>query len=181
MIYITLFFSFARIGLLTVGGGFAMLPLIQAEAVTHYEWITLQEFTDIIAVAQVTPGAVGINSATYIGYKAAGFLGGLSASLGLVAPSLVIVMIVAGFLLKFQDNIWRKRIFSGIRPVAAALIASAVFVIARMVMFPDGLRSFRLIPAIISVLSFLILRNPWKKIHPIIVLGLCAVAGIIFL
>ena len=177
MIYLTLFLSFARIGILTVGGGYAMIPLIQAEAVNNYGWITLQEFTDIIAIAQITPGAIGINSATYIGFRAAGIFGAASATMGLVASSLLIVFIVAGFLLKFQENIWRKKIFSGIRPVAVALIANAVFIIACMVIFPEGLSSFRILPAVITVAAFLILNNPWRKIHPIFVLGICAVAG----
>ena len=158
-----------------------MIPLIQAEAVTRYAWISLREFTDIIAIAQITPGAVGINSATYIGFQAAGIPGALSASLGLAAPALLIVMIVAGFLLKFQDNIWRKRIFSGIRPVAAALIAYAIVTIARMVFFPEGLSSFRLIPAIVSILAFLVIKNPWRKVHPILILFMCGGAGVLFL
>ena len=181
MIYLLLFFSFARIGALTIGGGYAMIPLIQAEAVNNYGWISLQEFTDIIAIAQITPGAIGINSATYIGLKAAGLLGAFSATMGLVSSSLVIVFIVAGFLLKFQDNKWRKRIFSSIRPVAAALIANAVFVIAKIVIFPEGLSSIRIIPGIIAVSAFAVLNNPWKKIHPILVLIACAAAGVIFL
>ena len=181
MTLIQLFLAFARIGLFTIGGGFAMIPLIQEEAVKHFAWISQEEFIDIIAIAQITPGAISINSATYIGFKAAGLAGSIVATVGLFLPSLIIVVIVAGILLKYQNNPHRQHLFSGIRPVVAALIAYAVFVIGRAIFLPSGPDSFQLLPVFISLGAFGLLRNPFKSLHPILVLLICAIAGMLIL
>jgi len=181
MTLLNLFLSFARIGFFTIGGGYAMIPLIQQEAVIRYSWITTQEFIDIIAIAQITPGAISINSATYIGFKAASIPGALMATFGLFFPSLLIVIIVAGFLLKYQHNIVRQHIFSGIRPVVSALIANAVIIIARTVFFSSGQTGLQWKAILISICAFFLLRQKIRNIHPIAVLLLCAVAGLVFL
>jgi chromate transporter len=126
-----LFIAFAKVGAFTLGGGYAMVPIIQSEVVDKREWINKDEFIDILAVAQSTPGALAINMATFIGYKKKGILGAATATLGCVAPSFICILIIAMFFAKFMDRDIVKRAFMGIRPAVAALIAFSVFKIGK--------------------------------------------------
>lgn len=126
-----LFMVFAKIGAFTLGGGYAMVPLIQSEVVDRKNWIEKEEFIDILAVSQSTPGALALNMATFIGYKKKGILGAASAILGAIMPSFVIILIVAMFFTKFMNVKAVQEAFMGIRPAVAALIAFSVYKIAR--------------------------------------------------
>ncbi|WP_432663025.1 chromate transporter [Wukongibacter baidiensis] len=121
-----LFSVFFRIGLFTIGGGYAMLPMLQREVVEKYEWATDEEIMDYYAIGQSTPGIIAINTATFIGFKKKGVIGGIIATLGMVAPSWVIIMSIAAFFQQFADNPWMKSAFSGIRVVVLVLILNAV-------------------------------------------------------
>jgi chromate transporter len=124
MIYLQLFFEFFKTGLFTIGGAFAAIPFLQ-EMALNTGWFTQAQLTDMIAVSESTPGPIGINMATYVGYVTAGFPGGAIASLGLITPSLIIVLIVAHLLRKFRENAFVDSAFYGLRPASVGLISAA--------------------------------------------------------
>ena len=121
-----LFSSFCRIGGLTFGGGYAMLPMLQKELVDKYHWVTEEELLDYFAIGQCTPGIIAVNTATFIGYKRKGIIGGITATFGVIFPSLVIITIIAAVLQNFADIPAVQHAFAGIRVAVCALIISAV-------------------------------------------------------
>ncbi len=127
----SLFFSFLRIGAFTIGGGAAMVPLMEAEIVNRRHWLSKEEFIDIFAVSNATPGIMAANMSSHIGYKVAGLRGAIVATLGTVLPSLVCILAIAVFFRIFRDNRWVEAAFRGIRPAVVALIALPVFSMAR--------------------------------------------------
>lgn len=129
--YFTLFFIFFKIGLFTLGGGYAMLPLIEAEIVTKRGWINNREFLDLTAMAQAAPGVLAVNMAVFVGYKLRSLPGALMTTLGAALPSFLIILAVALFFRDFRQNPVIARIFTGIRPAVVALIAVPVFTLAR--------------------------------------------------
>lgn len=156
---IQLFLTFAFIGAFSFGGGYGMLPLIQKEIVYTHQWLTSQQFADIIAVAEMTPGPIAINTATYVGYKMAGFWGAFSATLGTVTPSFLIILTLAGIVLKNKENPYFKGAFSGLRPVVVALIIGASYLIAK-----ETLHSF----TSYFLLAAALLINRFTRINPIL-------------
>lgn len=122
-----IFVTFFKIGLFTFGGGYAMIPLIEKEIVERKKWVEREEITDILAVSQSIPGAIAINSASFIGFKTSGRIGALAATFGVILPSFCIIAIIAAFFSKFGDNLIVKYLFAGIRPAVVALIAFAVY------------------------------------------------------
>jgi len=126
-----LFSTFARIGALTFGGGYAMLPMIQREVVEKHRWATDEEVMDYYAVGQCTPGVIAVNTATFIGYKERGILGGIFATAGVIAPSVVIIIAIAALLQNFADNEYVRHAFAGINVAVAALIVQAVIKLAK--------------------------------------------------
>ena len=128
---IDLFFTFCRIGGLTFGGGYAMLPIIQKEIVEEKKWATEEEVLDYYAVGQCTPGIIAVNTATFIGYKVHGIIGAIVATLGVVFPSLIIITIIAALLKNFANYSILQHAFSGIRVVVIALIVSAILKLAK--------------------------------------------------
>ena len=121
---------FAKIAVLTFGGGYAMVPLFQNELVVRQALLSDEEFANLVGLAQVTPGPIGFNSATYVGLDQGGFGGALAASLGVMIPSLVIALVVAVFLRKAADARWMKLLMKGVRPCVVGIIAAAVFFFA---------------------------------------------------
>ena len=178
IVYLNLFWAYLKIGLFGFGGGYAMLSLIQHEAVevVHYgesqPWLTPTEFTDIVAISQMTPGPIGINSATYVGYVAAGnsIWGSIIATFAVCLPSFILVLLVSRFILKHKDNITIKSIFSGLRPVVVGLIASAALLLMNKENFPDYTISIG-----IAVISFILVH--YAKIHTILVIVLAGISG----
>lgn len=126
-----LFMTFFKIGAFTIGGGYAMLPLIQREVVETHGWLEEDEFIDILAIAEATPGPVAINTATYVGYKMAGVKGSLLCTLGTVLPSFTIILLIVKFFWQYRENPIIEKVFLGIRPAVAALIFSAVYKMGR--------------------------------------------------
>lgn len=170
-LYLKLFITFFKIGLFSFGGGYAMLPLIKQEVVINNTWLTISEFTDIIAISQVTPGPIAINSATYIGYTATNSsLGSLLATLGVSLPSFIIMMIISIFFVKFKDNKYVDYAFKGIRPTVIGLIASAALLLINKSIFID----FK------SIILFLgVFIASLKKMDPILLIAIVAIIGII--
>ncbi|MGL5318052.1 MAG: chromate transporter [Bacteroidales bacterium] len=170
MIYLQLFLVYFKIGLFGFGGGFAILSLIQHEVVEVNKWVTTEEFTDILAISQMTPGPVGINSATYIGYHASGSVwGAIVATVATVLPSFIIVILIARFFFAFRKNRWISGAFNGIRPAAVGLIASAALVLMNGTNFMDW------ISVAICAGSFILMY--FLKLHPIWVIVISGVMG----
>ena len=137
MIYLRLLYSFIKIGLFTFGGGYAMIPLIQKEIEIN-GWLTPSQFIDIIAIAEMTPGPIAINSATFVGYKAAGILGGLVATIGVSLPPLILMMIVSKYFVKFMNHPLVSSAFYFIRPIVAGLIFVAAVYVAQTTLFTQS-------------------------------------------
>ncbi len=181
MIYLDLFLTFLKIGLFTFGGGYAMLPMIQEEAALH-GWLDQSELIDFIAVSESTPGPFAVNIATFVGTRTGGIFGGLCATLGVVLPSFVIILIVARCYQKFKSNKLVTGAMNGLKPAVVGLIAAALLSLTQTVFFPQGLSAAALgtaqfyvslgIFAVAVVLAF-------KKLHPILIILLSAVIGII--
>lgn len=138
MIFLQLFITFFEIGLFGFSGGYAMISLIQAQVVTHYHWLSISEFTNIIAVSQMTPGPIGINSATYCGYTAVrdagdgttmGMAGSAISTVALVLPSLILMILISKMFMKYMHTVVVENIFSGLRPAIVGLIAAATLLL----------------------------------------------------
>lgn len=166
-----LFSTFFKIGAFTIGGGYAMLPLIQREVVDENQWLTTEEFMDILAIAEVTPGPVAVNTSTYVGYKKAGLKGALFCTLGTVLPSFVIILLIVKFFWGYRGNPVVEKIFLGIRPAVAALIFSAVYKLGSKMKLSVSM----IAGALLTVLAIIIL-----DISPIIIILIAAFGSIIY-
>lgn len=181
MIYLVLAFEFFKIGLFSVGGGMATLPFLM-DLTTKYDWFTASELADMVAISESTPGPVGINMATFAGYHAAGVPGALAATLALVAPALIIIILIARFLENFSDNTTVKSVFYGIRPTVAALIGYAVWELLKiaLVTTAGGTSSVDITNLLVCAAAFLLLQiKKLEKLHPIVWIIGGAIVGII--
>ncbi|MBQ0080989.1 MAG: chromate transporter [Alistipes sp.] len=174
MIYLELFLAYLKIGFFGFGGGYAMLSLIYNEIVVQHAWLTASEFSDIVAISQITPGPIAINSATYVGYMVAGVWGSVLSTIAVCMPSISIMMLVSVFYLRLKDNDILKRIIAFMKPVVVSMILSAVL----LLMFPSEESSdFE------NTWSWLIfssvLYGLHKKQNPILLLIYAALAGIV--
>ncbi len=180
MLYLLLFYTFFKIGLFGFGGGYAMLSMIQGEVVTRYGWLTSQEFTDIVAISQMTPGPIGINSATYVGFTATGSVwGSIIATLAVVLPSFILMLAISKFFLKYQKHPVVEAVFSGLRPAVVGLLASAALVLMNTENFSspkEDMYSF-IISCLIFLVAFVGTRK--YKINPILMIVACGIAGLI--
>ena len=176
MLYLQLFITFFKIGLFGFGGGAAMLSLIQFEVVEHYGWITVSEFTNMVAVSQVTPGPIGINCATYAGYLATGsILGSAVATISLVLPSFVIMMLLIMFMAKMKNNKIVDSVMSLLRPTVVGLIAAAALLLITEETFGVGYRDWT--AWLIFIGAFI--ATKWLKLSPILMILSAAVIGLI--
>lgn len=184
MILLRLFFEFCKVGLFSVGGGLATIPFL-SDLGGRTGWFSPGELANMIAVSESTPGPMGVNMATYVGYNTAGIPGGISATLGLVFPSVVIILIIAKFLQKFRQSKGVDAVFYGLRAASVALITAAMLQVARIALLrTDAPLWYQALhwPAILlaAVIFVLAKFTPLKKLHPICFIGLAAVAGIVF-
>ena len=188
MIFLQLFLTFLKIGAFTFGGGYAMLPLIQ-EAVISNGWLTEEQVLNFIAVSESTPGPFAINSATYVGMQTAsaeygtlgGIFGSFLATLGVVLPSFIIILIVAHCYEKFKNSSIVKGCMTGLKPAVIGLISAAIITTGETVFFPLGINmaSIKTVSFIASVIIFAImLILALKKKHPILIIVLSAILGI---
>ncbi|TDO83409.1 chromate transporter [Halanaerobium saccharolyticum] len=185
MIYLILFLEFFKVGLFALGGGLAALPFLQ-DLIAKYGWMTAAELLNMIAISESTPGAIGINTATFIGNNTAGITGGIIATAGLAAPSIIIITIIAHYFESFNQHPLVKSAFSGIRPAVAGLIGSAAFELARGGIFNlnnlqlnnNLLQFFDFKSLLLLIIIFAAIRK-FKK-HPIFYIMAAALIGIIF-
>ena len=183
MIFFQLFYTFFKIGLLGFGGGYAMLSLIQGEVVTRHEWLSTQEFTDVVALSQMTPGPIGINSATYVGYTSilnAGYsssvavLGSVIATLAVVLPSFILMISISKFFLKYQNHPAIEAVFKGLRPAVVGLLAAAALILMNGENFGTEIKQ-NIISAILFIITF-ICSYKYKK-NPILLIIASGVIG----
>lgn len=177
MLLLQLFVSFFKIGLFAVGGGLATLPFLYEMANTQ-DWISVADISNLVAISESTPGPLGVNMATYVGFLQSGPVGAVIAVLGLITPSIIIIVIIAGFLDKFKENKIVKNVFYGLRAASCALIAAAGCGVARLAFFGEQLTDFFWQGAILAVLLFFAIKK--LKWHPIAFIAISAVIGIIF-
>lgn len=178
MTYLLLFWEFFRTGILAVGGGLATLPFLFDMGQRHPDWFTLSELTNIIAVSESTPGPIGINMATYVGCNTAGILGGLLATLGLIAPSIIIILLISRIMEAFKQSKLVKDIFHILRAAVMGLLLYSLWKVASLTVVSDG--QVLWIPlGLCLVFTGLIII--FKKVHPIVFIALGALAGILLL
>ena len=181
-----LMWEFFKTGLFSVGGGLATIPFLQ-EMAQKYDWFTSEELLDMIAVSESTPGAIGINCASYAGYKAYGFPGAILASLALITPAIIIILIISKIISKFKENKTIGHMFEMLRPATAGLIFGAMFSVMVLTLFNveaykqtgNFIDIFKYVEIIIFAVFLFILRK-YKKIHPIAIIACGAALGIIF-
>ncbi len=174
MIYLQLFLSYLKIGFFGFGGGYAMLSLIQQEVVVSRGWITNAQFTDIVAISQMTPGPIAINSATYIGYEVGGVFGSVLATTAVSMPCFVIMLALARFYLRARNNPYMTGAMDAMKPILIGMIASA----ALLLMFPSDSSGASFIDAWSWIIFAVCLVMSYFKVNPILQIVLAAIAGI---
>ena len=180
MIFLELFWTFFMIGAFTFGGGYAMLPLVQAQVLAH-GWLSSEELVNFIAVSESTPGPFAVNVSTYVGMQTGGLFGAFCATLGVVLPSFLIILLVARCFVKFQSSRAVQGCMSGLKPAVVGLIAAAVVSTGQTVFFENGFSAAALgSPAFLcsAGIFLLMLILSMKKVHPILIILLSAVLGI---
>ena len=170
-----LFLKFLKIGAFTFGGGYAMIPLIRREIALREGWIEDKDILDILAVSESTPGPIAVNTATFVGYRVAGPLGAACATVGVVLPSFVIILLVAKFYQAFQTNTFVKGCMNGLRPTVVGMIGASLLSVGASA-FPAAGGVMQWVLA--AVLLAAILAAHWKKVHPILLIVGSAVVGI---
>ncbi len=180
-VYLLLFLEFFKIGLFAIGGGPATLPYLM-ELTEHYDWFTMSDLSNMVAVSQSTPGPLGLNMATYAGYQAGGLWGGVVATLGLVLPSIIVITLIAKFMQDFSERFVVKSAFYGIRPAVTAVIAVAVVGLFQMALITGNTTSYPIAigPLILSILIFGLLQiKKLRGMHPVFWFVIAAVIGIL--
>ena len=190
LLFLRLFWTFFCIGLFGFGGGYAMISMIQAEVVTHYHWMTMGEFTDIVAVSQSTPGPIGINSATYVGYTAItdagyawywGLMGSLTATVAVVLPSFMLMLIISKFLMKYKNHPTVEHVFRGLRPAVVGLLAAASLLLMTEENFGNYAECPWQVWISVGLFLFAFIGQKVYKMGPILLIVLCGLTGLLLL
>ena len=188
MLYLRLFYEFFKVGLFSIGGGLATIPFL-TDLGSRTGWFTAGELANMIAISESTPGPMGVNMATYVGFHMGGVPGGIIATLGLICPSILVILIIAGFLKKFRESRGVDAVFYGIRPASTALIAAALAEVCAIALlnldaFSAGggvAALFHWKAVALAVFVFLCLQlKPLKKLHPIVFIAASALIGVVF-
>ncbi len=188
MIYFQLFYTFFLIGLFGFGGGYAMISMIQGEVVTNHHWMTMGEFTDIVAVSQMTPGPIGINSATYVGYTSVvnaggahwmGILGSATTTFAVVLPSFILMIIISKFLMQYKHHPIVEHVFLGLRPAVVGLLAAASLLLMNSENFSTPKESPWQFWISVAIFVGTLVGCQVHKLNPIRVLLFCALVGIL--
>lgn len=189
ILFLQLFYSFFKIGLFGFGGGYAMLSLIQGEVVTHYGWLSPSEFTDIVAISQMTPGPIGINSATYVGYTAIvnagyssgmGILGSVTATFAVILPSFILMLTISRFFLKYKENATVGSVFKVLRPAVVGLLAAAALILMNVENFGSPTTSSYQFYISISLFVLTFVASHFYKANPILLIIVCGALGALF-
>ncbi|MCD8302531.1 MAG: chromate transporter [Prevotellaceae bacterium] len=187
---IQLFLTFFVIGLFGFGGGYAMISLIQQKVVTAHAWMSMGQFTDIVAISQMTPGPIGINSATYVGYTSltnagfapwAGVIGSATATFAVVLPSFILMLLISRFLMKYKSHPVIENVFRGLRPAVVGLLLAASLCLMTSENFGSPRESLWQFLISIALFLFAFFAQRVYKMNPILIIVLCAIAGIILL
>ncbi len=181
--YIRLFISFFKIGMFSFGGGYAMLPMIYQEVGAF--GLTMKEFSDVVAISQMTPGPIAVNAATYVGYQAAGAIGSAFATFGVSLPSFILIMIISSAFDKFSSNAMVQYALEGIRPATVGMIASAIVFFANtslidITLIPEGFWRIFSLPSI-AIFALTIVGSKYLKLGPIVMTLLGGLLGVILL
>ncbi|MBQ9286541.1 MAG: chromate transporter [Bacteroidaceae bacterium] len=188
MIYLQLFYTFFLIGLFGFGGGYAMISMIQGEVVTNHHWMSMGEFTDIVAVSQMTPGPIGINSATYVGYTSVvnaggahwmGILGSATATFAVVLPSFILMLLISKFLMQYKNHPAVEHVFLGLRPAVVGLLAAASLLLMTSENFSTPKESPWQFCISVAIFLLTLVACQIYKMNPIRVLIFCALVGIL--
>lgn len=189
MIYLQLFFEFFKMGLFAVGGGMATLPFLY-DLSDKTDWFTYTQIADMLAVSESTPGPIGVNMATYVGYVVGGFPGSVAATIGIIIPGVVLVIIITSILGKFRNNQYIEGAFYGLRPASTGLITAAGLLVVGITFFNVDLYEhtgaiidlFNYKALILGAVLLVLTRwvKPTKKLHPVFFIALSAVAGVVF-
>lgn len=169
ILYFSLFWSFFKIGLFTIGGGYAMIPLMEAEVLTVHGWLTTSEFLDVIALAEMTPGPVSINAATFIGYRLAGVSGSLFATMGVILPSLLILLIFSPLLARLTRHPGAKRFTGGLRSAIVTLILLASYTLGKTAVID---------PQTAFIFALILVVSLFHRINPLYFIGAGALLGL---
>ena len=180
MIYLQLFLSFIQVGLFSIGDGYAAIPLIEGQVVTNHAWLTMSEFTDLVTIAEMTPGPIAVNSATFVGIRIGGILGAVIATFGCILPSLFLVSILAFVYYKYRSADFMQKILKVIRPVVVSLIAAAgIRILMNVAGFGDSMDWKG-----VTLFAVALVSMKTTKINPILIMVACGVVylilGIIF-
>lgn len=179
MIYLKLFLSFVQIGMFSIGGGYAAMPLIQSQVVDKHGWMTLAEFTDLVTIAEMTPGPIAVNAATFIGIRIADLPGAIVATMSCILPSIIIVSLLALIYKKFKGASLLESVLSTLRPAVVALIAGAGLSILMLVVFGGETIDFKAVNyvgAALFLIAFILIRK--FKLNPILTMVLCGAANL---
>jgi len=185
MMFLKLFYEFFKVGLFAVGGGMATFPFL-TDLADKTGWYTQQQLIDMIAIAESTPGPIGVNAATYVGFTTAGIPGAIVASLGLITPSFLVILIIARVLAKFRDSKLVNDIFSGLRPASTGLIAAAGFsvvVVSLLNLSAETLAGMVNWKGVVLAAVLLLLTRKVKQtkdLHPVVFIALSAAVGVLF-
>lgn len=188
LLYLKIFWTFFKIGLFGFGGGYAMISMIQAEVVSNHGWMTNGEFTDIVAISQSTPGPIGINSATYVGYTSVvnagysslwGALGSLIATFAVVLPSLILMLAISRFFMKYKNNPAVEHTFMGLRPAVVGLLAAAALLLMNAENFSaPGENPWQFVISV-GLFLFAFIGQMVYKMNPVLLLVLCGISGLL--
>lgn len=179
MIYLQLFWSFLQVGLFSFGGGYAAMPLIEEQIVTRHGWLSMQEFTDLITISQMTPGPIAVNSATFVGIKIAGIPGALVATLGCILPSCILVIVLAKLYFKYRNMQMLQGVLGSLRPAVVAMIAAAGVSVLVTAFWDGEVISFfgtNWVLVAIFLVCFVLLRA--TKLNPVFVMVLAGVLNL---
>lgn len=181
MIYLTLYLAFVQIGLFSIGGGYAALPLIQQQVIELHSWLSLEEFTDLLTISQMTPGPIALNASTFVGTKIAGLPGAIVATLGCITPSCIIVITLAYFYYKYSNLKIVKKVLDVLRPVVVALIGAAGASIVISAFWGQKtigtLEQLNRLAVVLFIICFAILQK--FKLNPVTVIVISGIAGIV--
>ncbi len=183
ILYLRLFWEFFKVGLFSIGGGMATIPFL-TELGERTGWFTSGQLADMIAISESTPGPMGVNTATYVGFTTGGIPGGVVATLGLVCPSIIIILIIAKFLQRFRQSKVVDGVFYGLRAASVALITAALLQVAEIALISTGAEGIPVgvnwVAMILAVAIFILIQyTPLKKLHPICFIALSAVVGVV--